>query len=36
MTGGQQVESGQTVAVSVEPTGGSEQPTTTPILIQQL
>ncbi|GAQ21843.1 hypothetical protein DEIGR_101870 [Deinococcus grandis] len=30
------VESGQTVAVSVEPTGGSEQPTTTPILIQQL
>lgn len=30
------VEAGQTVAVSVEPTGGSEQPTTTPILIQQL
>ncbi|WP_235910256.1 anti-sigma factor domain-containing protein [Deinococcus kurensis] len=30
------VQAGQTVAVSVEPAGGSEQPTTTPILIQQL
>ncbi|GGR84923.1 anti-sigma factor domain-containing protein [Deinococcus sedimenti] len=30
------VQSGQTVAVSVEPEGGSEQPTTEPILIQQL
>lgn len=27
---------GATVAVSVEPTGGSEQPTSTPILVQQL
>jgi anti-sigma-K factor RskA len=27
---------GATVAVSVEPTGGSQQPTTTPILVQQL
>ncbi len=31
-----EVQIGQTIAVSVEPTGGSEQPTTTPILIQQL
>ena len=30
------VQAGQTVAVSVEPAGGSDQPTTTPILIQQL
>ncbi|NTY02197.1 anti-sigma factor [Deinococcus sp. JMULE3] len=29
-------QAGQTVAVSVEPTGGSEQPTSTPILIRQL
>lgn len=29
-------QTGQTVAVSVEPTGGSEQPTTTPILVKQL
>ncbi|GGK87771.1 anti-sigma factor domain-containing protein [Deinococcus radiotolerans] len=30
------VQAGQTVAVSVEPVGGSEQPTTTPILVQAL
>lgn len=29
-------QTGQTVAVSVEPTGGSEQPTSTPILVRQL
>lgn len=30
------LEAGATIAVSVEPTGGSEQPTTTPILVRQL
>ncbi|MVN86009.1 anti-sigma factor [Deinococcus sp. HMF7620] len=29
-------QTGQTLAVSVEPPGGSEQPTTTPILVQKL
>lgn len=33
MTG---LEAGATIAVSVEPTGGSEQPTTTPILVRKL
>jgi anti-sigma-K factor RskA len=33
MTG---LQAGATIAVSVEPTGGSEQPTTTPILVRQL
>ncbi|THF68092.1 anti-sigma factor [Deinococcus sp. Arct2-2] len=30
------LEAGATIAVSVEPTGGSEQPTTKPILVRQL
>lgn len=30
------LEAGATIAVSVEPTGGSEQPTTTPILVREL